>query len=42
MNNVPFRDGMFKIQLYDLIKAHKPRHKNLAIDNIMAARGHAV
>jgi transposase len=42
VNNVPFRDGMLTIQLYGLIKAHKPRHKNFATDNIMAALGHAV
>jgi hypothetical protein len=27
VNNLPFHDGMLKIQLYDLIKAHKQRHK---------------
>jgi transposase len=42
VNNVPFHDGMLKIQLYHLIKAHKPLHKNFSIDNIMAAHGHAV
>jgi hypothetical protein len=33
---------MLKIQFCDLIKAHKPLHKNFAIDNIMAAHGHEV
>ncbi|XP_023718473.1 uncharacterized protein LOC111870421 [Cryptotermes secundus] len=42
VNNVPFHDGMLKIQLYDLIKAHKPLHKNFVIDNIMTAYGHTV
>ncbi|XP_023720330.1 uncharacterized protein LOC111871440 [Cryptotermes secundus] len=42
VNNVPFHDGMLKIQLYNLIKAHKPLHKNFAMDNIMAAYGHTV
>jgi hypothetical protein len=37
VNNVPFRDGMLNIQLYGLIKAHKPRHKIFVIDNITAA-----
>jgi transposase len=38
---MPFHDGMLKIQVYDLIRAHKPLHKNFIIDNIRAAHGHA-
>jgi hypothetical protein len=42
VNNVPFHEGMLKIQLYDLVKAHKPLHKSFVMDNIMAAYGHTV
>jgi hypothetical protein len=42
VNNVLFQDGMLKTQLYGLIGAHKPLHKNFVTDNIMAAYGHAV
>ncbi|XP_023717166.1 uncharacterized protein LOC111869699 [Cryptotermes secundus] len=42
VNKVPFHDRMLKIQLYDLIKTHKPLHKNFVMDNIMVAYGHTV
>ncbi|PNF35215.1 hypothetical protein B7P43_G06869 [Cryptotermes secundus] len=42
VNNLPFHDGMLKIQLYNLIKAHKPLHKISVMDNIMAAYGHGM
>jgi hypothetical protein len=42
VNNVPLHEGMPKIQVYDLIKAHKPLHKNVVMDNIMAAYIHVV
>jgi transposase len=38
VNNVSFRDGMLKIKLYNLMKAHKPRLKNF----IIATEGHAL
>jgi hypothetical protein len=38
MDNVPFHDAMLKIQIYDLIKAHEPLHKNFVMDDIMDTR----
>lgn len=40
--NIPFTNDMLKIDLYSLIKVHKPQYKTYEIDRIMAAHGHTV
>lgn len=40
--NIPFTDEMLKIDLYALIKLHKPRFKTYEIDTIMEQNGHTV
>lgn len=41
-NNVQFQENMLKVELYGLIKAHKPLHKTYVIDNLLAMNGHCV
>ena len=40
--NIAFTEDMLKIDLYSLIKLHKPRFKIYEIDQIMAEKGHSV
>lgn len=40
--NIPFTEDMLKIDLYSIIKAHKPQYKIYEIDRIMSAHGHTV
>lgn len=40
--NIPFRGNMTKIELYNLIKSHKPAYKRFAADSLLASHGHSV
>jgi transposase len=33
---------MLKVQLYEMIKAYKPKYKTFLVDEIMIANGHTV
>jgi transposase len=33
---------MLKVQLYEIIKAYKPKYKTFLVDEIMTANGHTV
>ncbi|KAJ4428617.1 hypothetical protein ANN_24661 [Periplaneta americana] len=37
-----FQENMLKVELYGLIKTHKPLHKTYVIDNLLAMNGHCV
>ncbi|PSN37351.1 hypothetical protein C0J52_18821, partial [Blattella germanica] len=41
-NKVRFQENMLKVELYSLIKSHKPLHKTYEIDNLLALNGHSV
>jgi transposase len=41
VRNIPFCNTMSKVQLYEIIKAHKPKYKTFLVD-IIAANGHTV
>lgn len=40
--NIPHRDTMYKHELYELIKLHKPAHKSYVLDALMEQHGHSV
>lgn len=40
--NIPFTNEMLKIDLYSLIKLHKPRFKTYIIDELLRSHGHDV
>jgi hypothetical protein len=42
MRNIPFCDTMLKVQLYEIIRAYKPKFKIFLVDEIMIANGHTV
>jgi transposase len=42
VRNIPFCDNVSKEQLYEIIKAYKPKYKTFLVDEIMAANGHTV
>jgi hypothetical protein len=42
MRNIQFCDTVLKVQLYEIIKAYKPKYKTFLVDEIMAANGHTV
>jgi ribosomal protein S16 len=42
VRNIQFCDTMLKVQLYEIIKAYKPKYKTFLVDEIMAANGHTV
>lgn len=40
--NVPFSENMIKVQLYELIKHHKPHFKTFVVDELLKQHGHDV
>jgi transposase len=42
VRNIPFRDTLLKVQLYETIKAHKPKYKTFLVDEIMTVNVHTV
>jgi hypothetical protein len=42
VRNIPFCITVLKVQLYEMIKAYKPKYKTFLVDEIMAAYGHMV
>jgi hypothetical protein len=40
VRNIPFWDTMLKVQLYEIIKAYKPKYKTFLLNEIMTANGH--
>jgi transposase len=42
VRNIPFCDTVLKVQLYEIIKAYKPKYKTFLVDEIMTANGHTV
>lgn len=40
--NVRHRAEMTKVELYDIIKMHKPQYESFAIDGLLAEHGHTV
>ncbi|XP_050497226.1 uncharacterized protein LOC126878514 [Diabrotica virgifera virgifera] len=40
--NISFTDDMLKLELYDIIKLHKPLFKTYEIDKILEDKGHSV
>lgn len=40
--NIYFSETMLKVQLYELIKSHKPQHKEFVIDELLGKHGHSV
>lgn len=40
--NIAFTNEMLKVELYNIIKLHKPRFKTYEIDKILADKGHSV
>lgn len=40
--NIPFHEKMLKVELYELIKRHKPAYKKYVIDDTLQKHGHSV
>lgn len=41
-NNIPFTEDMFKTELYELVKLHKPKAKKFILDQVLREQGHTV
>lgn len=41
-NNIPHASNLKKMELYELVKLHKPRHHKYRIDDLARQHGHEV
>jgi hypothetical protein len=41
-HGIRYSSNMTKVELYDLIKMHKPQYETFAIDGLLAEHGHMV